>query len=145
MPAEQMLLGSLQDTVAMRGFGLLSLHTQNFYAGSVLERTFPRLLQRIAQQRDAVWTPAGAEVTQWWRDREAVRMSVREETDALFIRLEIARGPISGLRLVLIPPDARSPRLEDAKGVRLQRLDEHRWAIVFPRLDKGAAQARVRF
>ena len=41
MPAEQMLLGSLQDTQAMRSFGLLSLHTQNFYAGSVLERCSP--------------------------------------------------------------------------------------------------------
>ena len=52
---------------------------------------------------------------------------------------------LTALANAIIPPDARAPRLEDAKGVQLQRLDEYRWAIVFPRLDKGAAQARVRF
>jgi hypothetical protein len=52
---------------------------------------------------------------------------------------------VSNLRLVLIPPSAHAPRLEGAKNARLQRLDEHRWAIVFARLDRGVTQARVRF
>jgi peptidoglycan/xylan/chitin deacetylase (PgdA/CDA1 family) len=143
MPAEQMLTGSLQDTLAMRSFGLLSLHTQNFYAGSVLERVFPKLLQRISQHRSDVWTPSGAAVTQWWRDREAVRVSTQERGDTILVRLDVARGPVSNLRLVLFAPDARAPQL-DGSG-KLERLDEHRWAIVFPRLEKGATEARVRF
>lgn len=145
MPAEQMLLGSLQDTLAMRSFGLLSLHTQNFYAGSVLERVFPRLLERISQQRDEVWTPSGGTLAHWWRDREAVRVSTEEQDGALSLRLEVARGPVRNLRLVLMPPEAQAPRLEAARGARLHQLDAHRWAIVFTQLDKGVTQVRVRF
>ena len=144
MPAEQMLLGSLQDTQSMRGFGLLSLHTQNFYAGSVLERVFPRLLQRIAQQRSEVWTPSGSEVTAWWRDREAVQFSAREQGGVLRIRLEAARGPIRNLRLVVVPPGAGTPAVDSA-AVRVKQLDAQRWAIVIPQLPKGVTELAVRF
>ena len=143
-PAEQMLLNSLQDTQAMRSFGLLSLHTQNFYAGSVLERVLPRLLQRISQQRDQVWTPSGSTLTEWWRDRAAVEFSAREEPGALRIRLEVARGPIRNLRLVVIPPSNGTPAVEGAIA-RVHRLDAQRWAIVLPELEKGVSDLRVRF
>jgi hypothetical protein len=144
MPAEQMLLGSLQDTLAMRSFGLLSLHTQNFYPGSVLERVFPRLLQRISEQREQVWTPAGGAIERWWREREAVGVSVDEQSDSLLIRLDVARK-VKNLRLVLMPPSALPPQLDDAAGARLYKLDAHRWAIVFAQLDKGVTEVRVRF
>lgn len=143
-PAEQMLLNSLQDTQAMRSFGLLSLHTQNFYAGSVLERVLPRLLQRISQQRDQVWTPSGSTLTAWWRDRAAVEFSATEEPGALRIRLEVARGPIRNLRLVVIPPSNSAPAVDGALA-RVHRLDAQRWAIVLPELGKGVSDLRVRF
>ncbi len=144
MPAEQMLLNSLQDTQAMRSFGLLSLHTQNFYAGSVLERVFPRLLQRISQQRDQVWTPSGSTLTAWWRDRAAVEFSAREEPGALRIRLDVARGPIANLRIVVMPPSLAAPMVDGASA-RIYQLDAQRWAVVFPRLEKGVTDLAVRF
>ncbi len=144
MPAEQMLLGSLQDTQAMRSFGLLSLHTQNFYAGSVLERVFPQLLQRIAQQRDEVWTPSGSVLTAWWRERAAVQFSAKEEPRALRIRLDATRGPIANLRIVVISPSQAAP-VVDRAGTRVQQLDAHRWALVFPELPKGVTDLAVRF
>ena len=144
MPAEQMLLGSLQDTQAMRSFGLLSLHTQNFYAGSVLERVFPRLLQRIAQQGDQVWTPSGSTLTAWWRDRAAVEVSIKEEAGALRVRLDVARGPVRNLRLVVIPPSQTGP-LVDTRAAQVLQLDAQRWAIVFPQLEKGLTEMAVRF
>jgi hypothetical protein len=144
MPAEQMLLGSLQDTQAMRSFGLLSLHTQNFYAGSVLERVFPKLLQRIAQQRDQVWTPSGGTLTEWWRDRAAVEFSAKEKPGALRIRLDVARGPITNLRLVVMPPSSAAPQVDGA-AARVVQLDPQRWAIVLPRLAKGVTELAVRF
>ena len=144
MPAEQMLLGSLQDTQAMRSFGLLSLHTQNFYAGSVLERVFPRLLQKIAQQRDQVWTPSGSTLTEWWRDRTAVEVGIQEESGALRIRLDVARGPVRNLRIVVIPPSHDAP-VVDNPAARVVQLDAHRWGIVFPQLDKGITELAVRF
>ena len=143
MPAEQMLLGSLQDTVAMRNFGLLSLHTQNFYAGSVLERVFPRLLERLSETPE-VWTAPGERITQWWRDREAVRVTVQEQHGALHIRLDAARGGVRNLRLVLVPPGESIPILEGSQA-KLHKLDAYRWGIVFGELAKGTTELRVRF
>jgi peptidoglycan/xylan/chitin deacetylase (PgdA/CDA1 family) len=142
---DEVLLRHLQDTVAMRSFGLLSVHTQNFEPAGPLERMLERLLQRIAEQRGAVWTPSGSAVTQWWRDREAVRIAVDERGGSLVLRLDVARGPVAGLRLVLVPPSSRPPTLEGAKEARLYPLDEHRWAIVFPKLDKGTTRLAVNF
>ena len=137
MPAEQMLLGSLQDTQAMRSFGLLSLHTQNFYAGSVLERVFPRLLQRISQQRDQVWTPSGSILTAWWRDRAAVEFVAKEEAGALRIRLDAARGPIVNLRVVVLSPSRRRSASRPRRRACGQQLDAHRWAHRFPAARQG--------
>jgi peptidoglycan/xylan/chitin deacetylase (PgdA/CDA1 family) len=145
MPKEEVLLRSLQDTLAMRSFGLLSVHTQNFEPGGALERVLGRLLQRIAEQRGEVWTPSGSAVTQWWRDREAVRVGVDERGDFLVLRLHVTRGPVAGLRLLLVPPYPRAPTLEGANDARLHQLDQHRWAIVFPKLDKGTTHLAVKF
>jgi peptidoglycan/xylan/chitin deacetylase (PgdA/CDA1 family) len=142
---EEVLLRSLQDTVAMRAFGLLSVHTQNYEPGSALERVLGRLLQRIAEQRGEVWTPSGSAIAQWWRDREAVRVRTEERGDALVVRLDVVRGPVQGLRLVLIPPRPRAPALEGAKDARVEQLDDHRWALVFPKLEKGTTRLALNF
>jgi peptidoglycan/xylan/chitin deacetylase (PgdA/CDA1 family) len=143
-PAEKMLLASLQDTVAMRSFGLLSLHTQQFYAGSVMERATPRLLQSIAAHKDEVWVAPGEDIARWWREREAVQLVAREQNGGLAIQLKAAR-PVKRLRLVLIAPSADSqPRLQ-AGVARLEKLDAYRWAIVLPDLLAGEGELRVAF
>lgn len=143
LPAEKTLLSSLEDTLAMRGFGLLSLHTQNFYAGSPLERATPVLLKRAAGHGKLVWTAPGEEIADWWRDRAAVAMDVQEKDNALVIRLTASR-PVQRLRLVLMPPGDAAPRLQSGKA-SLERLDAHRWAIVLPALAKGKSELRVAF
>jgi peptidoglycan/xylan/chitin deacetylase (PgdA/CDA1 family) len=143
LPAEKMLLSSLDDTLAMRGFGLLSLHTQNFYAGSPLERATPVLLKRAAGHGKLVWTAPGEAIANWWRDRAAVDVQVKESTHGLVVHLRAAR-PVQRLRLVLMPPTNVAPRLESGKAT-LERLDEHRWAIVLPALAKGETELRFAF
>ena len=144
IPAEKVLLASLDDTVAMRGFGLLSLHTQNFYAGSALERATPVLLKHAARHGTAVWTAPGEAIAKWWRDRAAVDVDVQERAGELVVRLT-ARRPVQRLRLVLMPPGDAPPRLAGAGTARLEKLDAYRWAIVLGRLGKGVTIVRVRF
>jgi hypothetical protein len=59
------------------------------------------------------------------------------------IRLTASR-PVQRLRLVLMPPHAATPRLE-AGNAFLERLDQHRWAIVLPQVPKGESELRVGF
>jgi peptidoglycan/xylan/chitin deacetylase (PgdA/CDA1 family) len=143
LPAEKMLLASLEDTVAMRGFGLLSLHTQNYYPGSALERATPVLLKTAASHGKLVWTAPGEAIAAWWRDRAAVDVSSLEDSGGLRVKLKTAR-PVQRLRLVLMPPGDAAPRLESGKAT-LERLDRHRWAIVLPELAKGEHELRLAF
>jgi peptidoglycan/xylan/chitin deacetylase (PgdA/CDA1 family) len=147
--AEKVLIASLDATVAMRSLGLLSVHTQNFHPGGVMERVMPRLLEAIGKRGALVWVAPGEAIERWWREREAVQITVRQdEPRALQIQLKVARGPVERLRLVLFAPDgsAQAPRLEGApENSRLEKLDAHRWAIVLPELQRGESRLRALF
>ncbi|HZD19447.1 MAG TPA: polysaccharide deacetylase family protein [Burkholderiales bacterium] len=143
--ARDMLGTSLQDTLATRGFGLLSLHTQSFYAGSPLERAMPPFLASVAKERARLWAACGEALTRWWRRREAVTLATSEEAGGLRIVLNAA-DPVRDLQLILMPPGGASPTVvANGTSARLERLDEFRWAIVLPELAAGAAQLRVNF
>jgi peptidoglycan/xylan/chitin deacetylase (PgdA/CDA1 family) len=143
--AQDMMETSLQDTLSSHGFGLLSLHTQSFYAGGPLERAMPRFLKRVASERERLWTPSGEALARWWREREAVSVASTPAPDGVRIALEAAR-PVRGLQLILVPPAGVAPRLATpASSARLEQLDEFRWAIVLPELAVGASELRVQF
>jgi hypothetical protein len=143
--AENMLGTSLEDTLASRGFGLLSLHTQSFYAGSPLERAMPPFLAAVAKERARLWTASAEAFTRWWRSREAVSVATTEEAGGLRVALDVAQ-PVRGLQLIVIPPNAATPQLmANGTSARLERLDAYRWAIVLPELAPGAATLEVKF
>jgi hypothetical protein len=143
--AQNMLGTSLEDTLATRGFGLLSLHTQSFYAGSPLSRAMPAFLAAVANERGRLWAASGEALTRWWRSREAVSVASTEEPGGLRIALDAAQ-PVHGLQLILIPPTAGTPQLvANGTSARLERLDDYRWAIVLPELAAGAAELEVKF
>ena len=143
--AQNMLGTSLEDTLASRGFGLLSLHTQSFYAGGPLERAMPAFLARVAKERGRLWSACGEVLTRWWRQREAVTIATTEEAGGLRIALDAAR-PVRDLQLILLPPGAATPQVEtNGTSARLERLDDFRWAIVLPELAAGATELHVKF
>jgi len=129
----------------MRGLGLLSIHTQEFYAGSPVERATQRLLQELPKRGAAMWTAPAESIARWWRDREAAQVSSREEPGRLRVTIDAARA-VSALQLVLIPPGAGEPRLEAAAlPARLEKLDDHRYAIVLPDVPAGKSELSVVF
>ena len=63
---------------------------------------------------------------------------------SLRVAIKAARGPVKGLKLVLMPPSpAKAPRIEG--NATLEKLDEYRWAIVLPELKEGSTELRVAF
>ena len=143
--AQTMLGTSLEDTLASRGFGQLSLHTQSFYAGGPLARAMPAFLASVAKEHGRLWSACGEALTRWWREREALTVTASEEAGGLRIALDAAR-PVRELQLIVVPPSSDTPQLQ-ANGIstRLERLDEFRWAIVLPELAAGAAELHVKF
>ena len=144
--ATQNMLGtSLEDTLNSRSFGLLSIHTQSFYAGGPLERTMPTFLATVAKERGRLWAASGEALTRWWRSRAAVALASTEEAHGLRITLDAAL-PVQNLQLILVPPGGVTPRLAiNEAGAHLVQLDDFRWAIVVPALVRGQAELRVQF
>src|SRR2546423_871233 len=71
--ASRMVLTHLDDTVAMQGLGLLSIHAQQFFAGSAVERATQRLLQELPKYGTRLWGAPAESIVRWWREREAVQ------------------------------------------------------------------------
>ena len=143
--AQDMMETSLQDTLASHGFGLLSLHTQSFYAGGPLERAMPRFLALVAKERERLWTPSGEALARWWRERESVRVSATSEAGGLRIALDAARS-VRGVQLIVVATAGAVPQLATPDtSARLERLDDFRWTIVLPQLAAGASELRVQF
>ena len=143
--AQDMMETSLQDTLASRSFGLLSLHTQSFYAGGPLERAMPRFLKRVANERERLWTPSGEALARWWREREAVSVTSTPVPSGLRITLDATRT-VRNLQLIVVPPVGAAPQLATpGTRARLERLDEFRWAIVLPEIAPGASELAVAF
>ena len=143
--AQDMMETSLQDPLASRSFGLLSLHTQSFYAGGPLERAMPRFLKRVANERERLWTPSGEALARWWREREAVTVTSTPVASGLRITLAATRT-VRGLQLIVIPPVGAAPQLATpATRARLERLDDFRWAIVLPEIAPGASELALAF
>jgi peptidoglycan/xylan/chitin deacetylase (PgdA/CDA1 family) len=143
--AAEMVLMHLDDTVAMRGLGLLSIHTQEFYAGSAVERATTRLLAELPKHGPLLWTAPAESIVRWWRGREAAQVSSREEPGRLRVTINAARA-VQALQLVLIPPGPGEPRLEaPALQARLEKLDQHRYAIVLPAVPAGKSELSVAF
>jgi peptidoglycan/xylan/chitin deacetylase (PgdA/CDA1 family) len=143
--ATEMVLTQLDDTLAMRGFGLLSIHTQQFFAGSPVERATQRLLQELPKRGALLWTAPAESIVRWWRDREAAQVSTSVEAGRVRVTINAAR-PVQALQLVLIPPRAGEPRLETpGLDARIEKLDEQRYAVVLPAVPSGKSELSVAF
>jgi len=141
---QRILMDSLRDTMATRGLGLLSLHSQHFYPGSPVQLGLPRLLEAATAKGSGVWLPAGQALSAWWRAREAVRLTAEQDLQGLKLRVENAGQPLRSLG-VLIFPGGRSPQLVEATApAKLVRLDPFRWALVPEMLPAGESRFRIR-
>jgi Polysaccharide deacetylase len=127
-----MFVEGLRDNLATRGFGLMSVHSQNFQRGSVLDRNTVHLLDEVQAMGPKLWN--GLEVNLSLGDRQIAR-NVR--VTVMPPRKTTAAPPT--VSLVMMPPGAPTA------GMRLERLDEYRWAMVFPELRSGQYKVHLRF
>ena len=140
---DRILLASLQTTLAGRGFGLLSIHSQHFETGGELQRAMPVFLQAVAQARAKLWTASADAIARWWRDQEAVQVIQKND----HVTLQVARDGIGGLKLIVIGPVAgKPPKVDGLEGpAQVRKLDDQRWALLLPELKAGKRELRVRF
>ena len=144
---DRILLASVETTLAGRGLGLLSIHSQHFENGSALQRAMPIFLQAVTRARAKLWTTSADSIARWWRDQDAVQVIARADAKGERITLQVGRDGIKGVKLIIIPPEAgKLPKVEglgDAAQVR--KLDDQRWALLLPQLNAGKQELHVQF
>jgi Polysaccharide deacetylase/Beta-galactosidase trimerisation domain len=141
------LIESLRDNVHTRGLSLLSLHSQNFAPGSVLDKDVPVMMDEAVRLRDRLWIPVGEQLERWWRVREPVKLQteVVGQNQLRFTVQNSGNREAKGLQVVLMATSSQSePKvLTGPVEARLARQDEFRWVLSLPPLKQGSVTTLV--
>ncbi|MBP8306120.1 MAG: polysaccharide deacetylase family protein [Burkholderiaceae bacterium] len=152
----ELLLG-LADVERFRGFGLLSVHTQNYAPGGELDRAMDTLLATLAARRSQLWIAPGGAIEAWWRQRARLRMRLLSTApDALELELsaQAPGAPVEGAQIVVIAPAPdHVPVLNEGllaqrrrqEIVTAARLDAQRWRIDLPAITDKPRTYSIRF
>ena len=131
--------------------GLLSVHTQNFAPDSVLSKAMPAYLQHLKPLRNTLWLASAGQVTDWWRDRERLKLSSTFTGKRLEFDLTVTgTKPIQGASLVVmlshkgILPTVQSTKIGMVNPV-VSRIDDYRAAVIFDTLNPGNYAYQVTF
>ena len=152
---EQTTQAMIQDAELLLengGLGILSVHSQNFAADSLLARAFPGFLLYLKQNQQQFWLASPRQVVDWWRARENVKMSA--EFDGVRMALNISvvgNDPIQGVTFIAIlprkgiVPNVKPLKVGGLKPQSVQLLDPYRAAISFDTLKPGHYSYQVTF
>ncbi|MGQ0709785.1 MAG: polysaccharide deacetylase family protein [Rhodoferax sp.] len=149
---DENLAYDLDLAVLSGAFSLLSVHTQNYVEGGLMDLTMGRYVQRVASYKDRLWVARGDEIAAWWRRRETLPAQVRKDSDGSW-RVELAPGvpttSWAGLTFMVTNPERGllpTVSVEAGQGLRyrVQPVDAFRTAIVLEQ-DASFGVLRVRY
>jgi peptidoglycan/xylan/chitin deacetylase (PgdA/CDA1 family) len=149
---EQHLVRDFEHVYEMGAFGLLSVHSQNYGQDGPMMLAMPVLFKRIAEAGNAVWLARGDQVAEWWRQRERVTVSARNEGGAHLLQVNVrAPGVGSGVSVMVIHAQAGHPptRIETltpySPSAEIRPVDAFRSAVVLGSAAPGSYRFRLRF
>lgn len=151
---KQKLLADLTSTLANGGLGLLSVHSQNFAAGSTLAQAMPAYLDQVAKDSRAglLWTASAGDVDHWWRERRRVRISANVmRGQRLEMNITVTGDkPVKDATIdVFLPSRNALPVVRGSKvGAvvpQIRRIDDFRSQFVFGSLAPGDYSYQVNF
>ncbi|MGQ0710846.1 MAG: polysaccharide deacetylase family protein [Rhodoferax sp.] len=128
-------------------FSLLSVHSQYYVDGAIMQRTMPAYLEKVAAVANRMWVARGDAITQWWRDRAKVQVRQSPRAGGIDVQIQAER-PVAGLTVFVTLP-RKGARLQWHANAgpqpRVKPLDEFRQALVFEHLGAQAARGHIRF
>jgi peptidoglycan/xylan/chitin deacetylase (PgdA/CDA1 family) len=146
---QQLLLEGTERSIQLRGFSLLSVHSQYMAKGSPLLQSLPKLFDRIAEPTSGVWLAPASQIEQWWRAREMVTVTSKIQGRKVQINLQHPNIKLKNFRIVVQAPDAKSVlRIVGKQGLaqaQALRLDDQRWAVVLPELGDARSSLQLQF
>ena len=131
--------------------GVLSVHSQNFGEAQPMHQAMPPYLAYLRSQREAIWLASPSDIDTWWRERERLRMAVRQVGPRMELDLSVSGNqPVKGGSLTLmLPQKGVLPAINGLKlGMPVPKvtlLDDFRATIVFDNLQPGDYFYRITF
>lgn len=145
------LIDDFDLTVDTGSLGLLSVHSQNFAANSVMAAALPAYLDHLVQRRGNLWLASAGQVADWWRDRDRFKLSSNRSNTRIEFNITITGNrPVKGATLTLmLPQKAIHPVVDGVKiGMvkpTVTRIDDYRSSIVFDTLEPGSYSYQATF
>lgn len=117
--------------------GVLSVHSQNYGPDGLMAHLTPPYVKRLQAHRHDVWAASGAEIAQWWRDRERVQFQSGKLIGNQFTFVVQAPGPVTGITFIVTHPvaDGVLTRVVASQAAmpmpQIEKLDAWRTALIF--------------
>lgn len=125
---------------ALGGLAFIGLHTQ--VAGTPGQiGVVGAVLDSVSAQGDRWWVATGADIARWWLDRDAIRLSLQADVDALQLRVSAPSG--SAAREVWLDvalPDGERVPFEADRQLAYART---RWGIRVPIRPLAPGESRL--
>ncbi|NCP82479.1 MAG: polysaccharide deacetylase family protein [Rhodoferax sp.] len=131
--------------------GVLSIHSQNFGADSILVKAMPGLLVHLKQQNATVWLASTGQVAKWWRQRDRIKLSSSYSGKRLLINITVTGNePVAGASFtLLLPQRGILPKVESAKigfdKPIVKKIDNYRVSVIFESLKPGNYEYQATF
>lgn len=148
------LLADLKSTIGNGALGLLSVHSQNFAAGSPLAQAMPAYLAQVARySRDGVlWVASAGDINHWWRERRRIQISASVlRGQRLEMNITVTGDkPVKGATIDVFLPSRNAELVVRGSKVgavvpEIRRVDDFRSQFVFGSLAPGDYSYQVNF
>lgn len=129
-------------------FSLLSVHSQYYTDGALMDRVMAEYVRKVARYGDKLWVARGDAIAQWWRDRAQVSIQQTPQDDGILLTLSTPKK-VEGITVMVTLPKANATvRWVDtgqpsSGPVRVVALDPQRTALVFDRLEPGQVKGLI--
>jgi hypothetical protein len=146
---QQLLLEGTERVIQLRGFSLLSVHSQYMAKGSALLQSLPKVFDRASEPSAGVWLAPASQIERWWRARELVSVTSKVQGRKVQINLQHPNLKLKNFRIIVQAPDPKAVlRVVSKQGIAQAqpvRLDDQRWAVVLPDLGDSRSSLQLQF
>ncbi len=145
------LIDDFDEAVRTGALGWLSVHSQNFAAGSTLANAFPEYLAHLRKSSGKVWLASANQVTQWWRNRDRFKLDTAYNGKRFDMNITIKGSePVAGASVVvMLPKRGFVPNVAGTKigmpSPTVEVIDDFRASIIYPTLKPGNYSYQVTF
>jgi peptidoglycan/xylan/chitin deacetylase (PgdA/CDA1 family) len=145
------LIDDFDEALKTGSLGWLSVHSQNFAAGSTLATAFPDYLAHVRKSNSKVWAATANQVTDWWRNRDRFKLDTAYNGRLFDINVTIkGSDQLEGVTVVvMLPKKGYIPNVSGTKVGMPQPtvsvIDDYRAMLVYGPLDPGNYSYQLTF